>query len=144
MRGRAIAVLALVSAAFVSLVPAASAGTSTEEGYWQACTPINDPSGRYAGDVCMDVRGNIGGQGTIGTAYFHHSPSPRALTLANDYVGNPNPPVAVWNGVLSNGENTGTQLRSSWIGRGCVAYPVVIWRQSSGNVRRNGKCVNVQ
>jgi hypothetical protein len=137
-------VVAMALTAFASLLPTASASANTEEGYWQACTPINDPSGRYAGDVCMDVRGSIGGQGTIGTVYFHHSASPRALTLANDYVGNPNPPVAVWNGTLSDEQNTGTQLRSSWIGRGCVAYPVVIWRQSSGNVRRNGNCVNVQ
>ncbi|MFT7840439.1 hypothetical protein Q5530_30220 [Saccharothrix sp. BKS2] len=146
MRFRRTAILLGAMSALVStlLTPGAQASPpSASATYWQKCSPVNDEANRHMGTLCMDVKGAIGTQGVVGIGYWHANGVQKAVDLGITYVGNPNPPLVVYRGVVGAGGNTGTHTRSSHIGSGCVAYPVMWFSSGSGMVRRTGSCVHV-
>ncbi|MFJ2646510.1 hypothetical protein ACIO1C_07270 [Streptomyces sp. NPDC087420] len=87
--------------------------------YVQRCTDL----GR--GDLCIDVNGRAGGQGTIGVGYWKRSGDAVHVRLGwqNTTGGGANFSRTV-RGPLTPGTNTGTETWSTHLAAGCV-YPLI-------------------
>ncbi|MYR60681.1 hypothetical protein GTY54_32105 [Streptomyces sp. SID625] len=113
------------AAALTVLTTTTAAGAATTaaprspQGYVQRCTDLGN------GDLCIDVTGSVGQTGRIGVGYWKHAGDVVHVRLGwqNTTGGGPNSSQTV-HGPLFAGDNTGTDVWTTYLAAGCV-YPLI-------------------
>ncbi|MGQ4382535.1 hypothetical protein [Streptomyces sp. SAS_270] len=98
---------------------AAPAAPASPTAYVQRCTDLGN------GDLCIDVTGRVGGQGTIGVGYWKRAGDSIHVRLGwqNNTGGGANFHSTVY-GPLVPGSNTGTDTWRTYLAAGCV-HPLI-------------------
>ncbi|MFH8224459.1 hypothetical protein ACH4C2_35835 [Streptomyces sp. NPDC018057] len=98
---------------------ATTAAPRSPQGYVQRCTDLGN------GDLCIDVTGGVGQTGRIGVGYWKRAGDVVHVRLGwqNTTGGGANSSKTV-HGPLFPGDNTGTDVWTTYLAAGCV-YPLI-------------------